>query len=223
MSVIDTATNTVTTTIPVGTSFGPHGVAVSPDGNHVYVTNAVSTVSVIDTATNTVTAIPSQSARGLRWRSTRTANTSTSPTPGTTGVGDRHRHQHRHHRLRRRRQSGPVAVSPDGKHLYVTNQADRTVSVVDTATNAVTATIPVGVASGPVAVAVSPDSSLAYVVNLSISSPDSVSVIDTATNTVIGAPIPVGTSSDGVAVSPDGRHLYVANNADNTVSVITLG
>ena len=36
----------------------PYGVAVSPDGKKVYVTNYVNsnTVSVIDTATNTVTA-----------------------------------------------------------------------------------------------------------------------------------------------------------------------
>jgi YVTN family beta-propeller protein len=54
VSVIDTATNTVTTTIPVGT--GPSGVAVTPDGATVYVANQFSsTVTVIDTATNTVT------------------------------------------------------------------------------------------------------------------------------------------------------------------------
>jgi YVTN family beta-propeller protein len=53
-SVIDTASNTVTTTIPVG-SF-PLGVAVTPDGAFVYVVNNGSnTVSVIETASNTVT------------------------------------------------------------------------------------------------------------------------------------------------------------------------
>ena len=49
----------MTVTIPVGVS--PTGVAVSPDGSRVYVTNqgdgiGPSTVSVIDTKTNTVTA-----------------------------------------------------------------------------------------------------------------------------------------------------------------------
>jgi len=52
----DTATNTVTATIPVGGGY-PTGVAITPDGGKAYVVNAVSsTVSVIDTATNTVTA-----------------------------------------------------------------------------------------------------------------------------------------------------------------------
>lgn len=55
VSVIDTATNHVITTIAVGSV--PDGVAVSPNGSKVYVANILSdSVSVIDTATNTVTA-----------------------------------------------------------------------------------------------------------------------------------------------------------------------
>ena len=55
VSVIDTATNTVVATVPVGSSL--IGVAVTPDGAFVYVTNTGSgTVSVIATATNTVVA-----------------------------------------------------------------------------------------------------------------------------------------------------------------------
>ena len=55
VSVIDTATNTVTATVAVGTA--PFGVAVNPAGTRVYVANTDSNnVSVIDTATNTVTA-----------------------------------------------------------------------------------------------------------------------------------------------------------------------
>ena len=49
---------------------------------------------------------------------------------------------------------------------------------------------------------------------------NNVSVIDTATNTVIGAPIPVGTSPVGVAVNPSGTQVYVANMGSNNVSVI---
>jgi YVTN family beta-propeller protein len=45
-------------------------------------------------------------------------------------------------------------------------------------------------------------------------------VIDTATNTVVGLPIPVGREPFGVAVTPDGKHAYVANRGSNNVSVI---
>src|SRR6516164_4308354 len=58
VSVIDTATNTVIATIPVG-SF-PLGVAVTPDGRKVYVANSGSNnVFVIDTASNLVLAVVS--------------------------------------------------------------------------------------------------------------------------------------------------------------------
>jgi len=55
VSVIDTATNTVVATIPVG--LDPFGVAITPDGTRAYVTiNGDNTVSVFDTTSNTVAA-----------------------------------------------------------------------------------------------------------------------------------------------------------------------
>jgi len=51
---LDTATNTVVATVPVGVQ--PLWVATTPDGAHVYVTNASGTVSVLDAVTNTVVA-----------------------------------------------------------------------------------------------------------------------------------------------------------------------
>ena len=50
---------------------------------------------------------------------------------------------------------------------------------------------------------------------------DTVSVIDTATNTVI-ATITVGDGPVGVALSPNGNRLYVSNSGDNTVYVIAV-
>ncbi|GAA2276814.1 hypothetical protein GCM10010430_73390 [Kitasatospora cystarginea] len=65
VSVINAATDTVTTTIPVGLS--PFAVAFSPGGTRAYVTNTNSSnVSVIDTATDTVTTLPfGTSPRGV--------------------------------------------------------------------------------------------------------------------------------------------------------------
>ena len=47
---------------------------------------------------------------------------------------------------------------------------------------------------------------------------NTVSVIATATNTVVGLPIPVGTLPLGVAVTPDGSTVYVANFGDGSVN-----
>jgi len=83
-----------------------------------------------------------------------------------------------------------VAFSPDGSKAYVSNYNSNTVSVINTATNAVSATINVG--SVPAGVSFSPDGSLAYVANYSSAT---VSVIDTATNTV-SATVNVGNGPD---------------------------
>jgi YVTN family beta-propeller protein len=47
-----------------------------------------------------------------------------------------------------------------------------------------------------------------------------VSVIDTATNTVIGAPIAVGGSPFAIVINPAGTRVYVPNLVGTTVSVI---
>jgi YVTN family beta-propeller protein len=57
----------------------------------------------------------------------------------------------------------------------------------------------------------------AYVVNYLS---NSVSVIDTQTNTEVGAPITVGTGPIPIAITPDGARAYVANSGSNSVSVI---
>jgi YVTN family beta-propeller protein len=81
---------------------------------------------------------------------------------------------------------------------YVTNQNANTVSVIDTATNAVVGSaIPVG--DQPVGIAITPDGTKAYVVNFNA---DTVSVIDTATNAVVGSAIPVGDLPFGIAICP---------------------
>jgi YVTN family beta-propeller protein len=74
----------------------------------------------------------------------------------------------------------------------------------------VSATIPVGVR--PAGVAVSPDSSKVYVINMFA---HTILVIDTTTDTV-SATIPV-LAPFGVAVNPDGSKVYVTNEFD-TVS-----
>ncbi len=200
------------------------GVAVTPDGKHAYFTGIV--LSVIDTAANMVVdtvhfggipqgvavtpdgkhayvTIPSSPA------AVAVIATSTNTVEGGTGFDLMGR-------------SGPkeVAVTPDGKHAYLPNTYFNTVIVIDTATNTVAATIPVG--NGPFGVAISPDGKRAYVTN---SGDDTVSVIDTATNKVVGQPIGVGVGPNRVAVTPDGKHAYVANtgtfpNFGTTVSVI---
>jgi YVTN family beta-propeller protein len=94
-----------------------------------------------------------------------------------------------------------LAVTPDGRKVYVANIDSNTVAVIDRATNTVNATIAVGRA--PQGVAVRPDGSTVYVAN---GASNSVSVIATATNTVT-ATIPVGRGPGafGVFIQPPPR------------------
>jgi len=217
VSVIDIPTSLAITTIPVGT--GPYGVAVSPNGNQVYVSNSASeNVSVIDTASSSVVAtIPVQSSpayvaftpdgtsayvANYGSNSVSVIDTASRTVVATVPV-----------------QSGPagvaMALTSKGTFAYVTNYFSNTVSVIAVGSSpTVVQTIPVG--TGPQGVAVAPNSSQAYVDSLLS---NTVSVISVATNQVT-ATIPVGNGPQGVAFTPDGSFAYVANTGSNTVSVI---
>jgi len=106
-----------------------------------------------------------------------------------------------------------AAASP---RAYVSDFVRNSVVVIDTATNAVVAGVPVGVL--PSGVATTPDGAFAYVANQG----GTVSVISTATNTVV-ATVPLGPSPFDVAITPDGAFAYVtaSSQTQHTVAVIS--
>ena len=110
-----------------------------------------------------------------------------------------------------------TAATEAQTRAYVTNSQDNTVSVIDTATNTVVATVPVGV--NPSGIAITPDGTRAYTANGFTGASNTVSVMETATNTVV-ATVTVGVGPSWVAITPDGTRAYVTNSGSNTVSVI---
>ena len=110
-----------------------------------------------------------------------------------------------------------IAIAPNGKHAYVANTFSGTVSVIDTAANAVSATIPVP--SALEGIAISPEGQRVYVT--SRAGQDAMVVIDTGTNTILDTVTGVGGAPGGIAVSPDGRLVFVTNeHMWGTVTVI---
>ena len=97
----------------------------------------------------------------------------------------------------------------------ITNNGANTVSVIDTDTNTVVATVALG--SAPWGVAVNPVASFAYVTSTG-SGGNKVSVINTINNTV--AATCRGVDPLGVAVNSAGTTVYVTNYNDSTVVVI---
>jgi YVTN family beta-propeller protein len=99
-----------------------------------------------------------------------------------------------------------VAVSPDGKRLYVVgNSSAGKLHFVDVASGRITASVPVG--HSPEAVVLSPDGRTVYVCN---HFSNDVSVVDVASAKETKR-IPVVREPEAAAVTPDGKQLFVAN------------
>lgn len=235
LSVIDTTSNTVNGA-PIAVGGAAKDVAVAPDGARAYVTLAgATTVAVVDTATRTL--LPSVNLNGVIPNAIAIApdgkrayvagvsvaqvvDTATSlvtatlnPLPGTSA------------------NMNAVAVSPDSARVYLASTVvgdfglanTSTLSVIDAATNALIANIPL---TGPTNartrdLAISPDGKSAYVMD---GRNGLVWVVDTATNTLVTtiSTASAATPSDAeeIAFSPDGKRAYAVQPSANAVAVI---
>ena len=224
VSVLDTATNNITAIVNVGKL--PLGIAVNPDGTKAYVVNFFDqSVSVIDAGTNVVTATVKNvgvspveivvSPDGTKAYvvnedgNVSVINTGTNTVTTIVNVGN----------IPGGEITASIAANPDGKAVYVGNQNVNTVSVIDTASNVVMATVNIGTPRG---IAVSPDGTKVYVANFSSNLNGYLSIINAETN-VVTTTVNIGKVPSRVAVSPDGTRIYVTNSGDNTVSVIDAG
>jgi len=196
VSVINTATNTVTGTIVVG--YGPKGISVSPDGNAVYVANSCDSRKSCSATTGSLSVID------------------TNPNDGAavnTVI----------HTLTFDSQAIAVTVSPNSQFAFVTTNGGTgptgTVKMIDTANTTVIRTINVGV--NPTAVAVSADGKAVFVAN---TGSNTVSVIDTATGTVTNT-IDDVSNPGGLAILGDYLYVTNTNGGPShqyqgTVTVI---
>jgi YVTN family beta-propeller protein len=203
LSILDLNTNMIIGTIIVG--MAPAAMAITPDGQFVYVINYVDgntgtgTTSVVRTSDDTVVdTIPGFS--------------------GPFGIAIT--------------PNGKFAyVTNFGSNNFA--PIGTTVSVIDLTSNMITATINLSIQ--PSGIAITPDGRLAYASNYNTlymsgapaftgltAGEGTVNIIDIANNTVLPPTIVVGESPDAIAISPDGNFAYVSNFTANTVSVIAL-
>jgi YVTN family beta-propeller protein len=106
-----------------------------------------------------------------------------------------------------------VYLSPDGRTLYVPEHDAFTMSVLDAATLAKGRTILLtpldeGAFDKPHYLAMSPDGATLYLPFQG----RALVVIDTSAWTVTSHPLAINAHQHGIAISPDGRRLYLANN-----------
>ncbi len=208
---IDLVTSAVVTTIPL-TGAGAGALAITPNGQYVYVVNEFSeTIDVVNVQNPLLTivsiALPTGAfpvAIAITPDGTRayvanagndtvsvidTANNTvlTAISSSTTPTD--------------------VAVTPNGQYVLVTNQNSNTVSVIEQVSNTIVATIPVG--ANPAKIAVTPGGLIAYSVNFG---DNTMSRINLETFTV-DATITGVDQGGGIAITPDGHIAYVSNSA----------
>jgi len=109
-----------------------------------------------------------------------------------------------------------LAVSKDGRNLYVVAEEGNALFVVDTEKQKVTDKIDVG--NHPHSVVLSEDGTTAYVSN---QWSDNVSVVNLGRLAVTDT-LKTGSGPAGLAISTDGRYLYAVNSFSSDLSVIDL-
>lgn len=207
VSVIDTSSNTVINSWEVtGGVLGTPGIGLSPDGATVYVASAW--FFTYDAATGTLKnelTVPNENVFYIAaapdgktvYSSTSSQVVAIDPTgqhikasiPIGSGCSSR------------------ITMRPDGKELWVADDVDMQVGVIDTSTNKLKATIPMS--SAPVSIAFTPDSAHAFVTTGSSpcivlgGPPAGASVVEfnTATRSIAGT-IPAGGPTAGAIVLP---------------------
>ena len=109
-----------------------------------------------------------------------------------------------------------VAVSPDGKTVYVSDKTAKCVTVLDVAGNQSSSDIPIP--NEPNGLALSADGKTLYVAERKA---HAVALIDAGKGAVSGR-IAVGLWPVAVALAEKGKRLYTCNQGDHTVSVVDL-
>jgi YVTN family beta-propeller protein len=109
-----------------------------------------------------------------------------------------------------------IAVSPDGKELWVAHRDDGWLSVIDTATDELKHKLEVG--KTPIRVEFTRDGKRALVSDAQVGE---LIVIDAAARTVVKR-IPVPGQPIGIEPTPDGRRAFIAAAQANKIVVIDL-
>jgi YVTN family beta-propeller protein len=114
------------------------------------------------------------------------------------------------------KQPEAIDLAPDGKELWVGQNADGNISIIDTATNKVKENFKI--AQQPIRVKFTPDGK-----RVLVSDPQTgiLCVVDAATRNEIKR-IEVGETPVGILITPDGRRAFVATMQANRVAVINL-
>ena len=213
---IDAATFAVAREYPAGTD--PEGVALSPDGKQLYLSNEdAGTASIVDVATarTRATLVVGTEPEGVTASPDGKWVYVTAETSNVISVID----------VKQARTSANILVDPrprytlftrDSATAFATAEIGGSVMRIDVQKKKVVDRIRLSPGDKPVGMALSPDQKRLYV---ALGRGNGVAVIDLAARRVISR-IATGSRVWGIALTRDGRKLYAANSLSNTVSAI---
>ncbi|HEV2520891.1 MAG TPA: beta-propeller fold lactonase family protein [Candidatus Acidoferrales bacterium] len=231
LALVDPATEKVILKLPTG--LGPHEVAVSPDGRTAYVSNfgrysvyppgdtahdkAGNTITVIDLVDRKVkTTFDLGTHTGphgmtvshdgkLIWATTETPQAVLELDSGTgTILHVWNTNQERSHM---------IVATPKETKFYVTNTVSGSVSVIDRSTGEVKV---VSTGPGTEGIAISPDGKEVWTASRL---DDKISIISTATDSIVAAFPSGGKGPKRMGFTPDGAQVWVTNPSSNQATV----
>ena len=237
LTVIDTRTDSVVATIPVGTR--PRGVRVAPDGKTVFVALSGSPkcpptmpdeeceklkadkskdgVAVVDVATRKVTRVLPGGSDPETFDISKDGSTLfvSNEDVDSASIVDVASGKVRLAVPVGREPEG-VRLHPDGSVVWITGETDHNLTLLHTKTGKVLGDIKVG--KRPRDLAFNSGGSRAYATS---EVEGTVSVIDVPSRKVLKViTLPKDSKPMGIVVSPDDKRIYVANGRGGTVSVI---
>src|SRR5512146_1624335 len=217
VTVVSAATLQPLATIQVGKR--PRGIALSPDGQRVYVALGLEdAVAVIDVASRAVVdklpagPDPEQVAVSGDGGTVYVSNESAARATGIR-VADRQQL----FSVAVGKEPEGVGVTPDGRRVFITGESDSSVTILDAQTGRLLGAF--HVPARPRFVTFDRERNRAFV---SSENGGTLSIVDMRRDTVLGVVhIADGTTKPtGIALAPDGHRAYVANGAGNRVTVI---
>jgi DNA-binding beta-propeller fold protein YncE len=175
--VINPETDSFVKAVPLGVG-GLGEIAFSPDGTYAYVGTFSETLARVETATQKVVGTPIELGGPL----------------------------------------SSLVFTPDGTTAYATASGVKGVRVINTALGEIVKTIPTP--EVPNGLVMSPDGKKVYI---STGMPGTISVAETATNAIVGAPISLPGRVSDFAVTPDGSIAWVTGSEALTPVSLTTG
>ncbi|PEN06066.1 hypothetical protein CRI93_11345 [Longimonas halophila] len=217
ISIIDLETHTERERVMLEPGSRPHGIQVDAAGTAVYVTaEGLQAVLELDPQTGAVKRTLSTGQEGTHMLALGGAHIYTANIGSGTATALNREAGNVDAHIATGEGAEGIALTPDGREVWVSNRAEDTVSIIDSETLAVVDSFTVE--GFPLRIYMTPNGDTAL---LACAQANEVALVDVATREVM-ARLPTGDTPVGIQITPDGTEAFVGNMNGGSVTVIDL-